>query len=281
MTDRHRRGPARIVAATACALVITLATAPSAVASVEATTGAAPKATQRTLTLTRTSAAQIVSGDKVRFKGTAPGKLLGRRVALQRSAGDGEWVTVDSARVKEDKSFKLAAVATGVGVNKWRARVTTTGVVHESRTRSTPVFAWFYLSEVDPVDSNRFTDKPAKIGGTVYSRSMMNSTSFWYDDTSWGEWNINYACTQLQAAIGLDDKSATGSEVAFRTYLDGAETSHGTKGLGMASPVVLDVSSRLRLRLESRYVAGPLGSGDTSGYGAWGDARVLCSAPPG
>jgi NPCBM/NEW2 domain-containing protein len=281
MTDRDRRRPPGFATATACVLVLTLGTAASAVATAEGRTLASPKPTQKTLTLTRVNAAQVVSGDKVRFKGAAPGKLVGRRVALQRAAVDGEWVTVDSAKIKDDKSFKLAAVATGVGVNKWRARVKTPDLVHESRTRSTPVFAWFYLSEVDPVDTNRFGDEPAKIGGTVYSRSLMNSTSFWYDDTSWGEWNINYACTQLQAAIGLDDKSATGSEVAFRTYLDGAETNHGTKGLGMASQVVVDVSSRLRLRLESRYVAGPLGSGDTSGYGAWGDARVLCSALPG
>jgi hypothetical protein len=281
MTHARGRTPARL-AGTALALALALSLGSAGAATAHEPEGSSAKASQKSLTLTRVNDAQVVSGDKVRFKGTAPGALVDRRVALQRAVGKkGEWVTVDTAKVKQDKSFKLSGVATGVGVNKWRARVKTSSLVHESRTRSTTVFGWFYLSEVEPVATNRFEDEPAKIGGTTYSRSMMNSSSFWYDDTSWGEWNINYACTQMQAAIGLDDKSATGSQVAFRTYLDGAETSHGTKGLGVATAVAVDVSARLRIKLESRYVAGPLGSGDTSGYGAWGDVRVLCSAPPG
>ena len=35
-----------------------------------------------------------------------------------------------------------------------------------------------------------------------------------------------------------------------------------------------------RIRLEVNYVAGPLGSGNTSGYGVWGNAKILCKARP-
>ena len=240
------------------------------------------KPAKATLKLARVDGATVVNGQPVAFVGKAPKRLVGKRVSLERASGDnGEWVRVDRAKVKSDKTFAVAGVASGVGANKWRVRVKGHDRVDQSAALATTVFGWFYLADVDMVAANRFGDAAAQIGGATYSRSMVNSSSFWYDHTAWGEWNLSYHCLTLTAAIGLDNRSATGSTVAFRSYLDGAETNHGTLGLGPAVPVTVDVSTRLRIRLESRYVAGPLGSGDTSGYGAWGDAQVLCSAPPG
>lgn len=237
---------------------------------------------KKSLTLSRTDGATVVNGLAVGFTGKAPRRLVGKRVSLERAAGgNGEWIRVDRAKITKAKTFAVSGVASGVGQNKWRVRVKSKGNVDQSPTVSTTVYGWFYLSETDMVDYNRFTDSSVAIGGSTYARSMVNSTSFWYDKVAWGEWNLNYHCLLLSAAIGLDNSSTTGSQVAFRSYLDGAETSHGTLGLGPAVPLLVDISTRLRLRLESRYVAGPLGSGDTSGYGAWGDAQVLCSAPPG
>lgn len=230
--------------------------------------------------LKRTDSALVVSGGRVGFAATAPGALRKRTAVLDRAVGRGRWVAVASRRVPASGRLSIQGTSAGVGTNKWRLRISTKKRQYTSTVVSTSVYGWYYLSELEQVSSNRIDEGAATIGGTRYTRSVFSSSSFWYDDHQYAEWNLGYKCRQLTTSYGLDDTSSSGSLVAFDVARDGARTELGTKGLGRATPLSLDVRGTLRVRLSLTYVAGPTGSGDTSPYGAYGNARVLCNARP-
>lgn len=238
-----------------------------------------------TLTMRRAARGVVVAGDKVAFNVEAKKSLVGKRVTLQRRVGSGGWIKVAKRKVPKSKKFAISGVATGVGRNSWRAVAVTKKpgkprVVHRSKVGRTAVHAWFYLADLPMVDSDRFTTGSRTIGGTTYPRSAYNKSDFWWNHKPWGEWNLSYRCRTFKATIGIHDESASGYKVGFVSYLDGAETKHGSKGLGEGADITFDVASILRIRLEDQYIAGPTGSGSGYGWGVWGDARVLCKGKP-
>jgi hypothetical protein len=237
--------------------------------------------TRTDLTLHRVTTGTPLSGTSVRFTGTAPSSMRGKYVKLQRSVGStGAWVTLTSAKVSSTGRIATAGRAASIGLNRWRLLRADAVATHVSPFQRTTVYNWFNLSGLDYVDSHRFDEGGAAIAGRYFPNSVMNSTSFWYDKNDWREWNLGYKCKSLSATVGLRDDSATGSQVAFTSTLDGANTDWGTLGLGQSKPVNQAVNGFFRLRLQDTYVAGPLGSGDTSGYGVWGNAKILCMARP-
>ena len=135
-------------------------------------------ATTRTdLTLQRTTSGTPVTGTKVKFTGTAPNGLRGKRVKLQRSIGTkGKWVTLASPKVSTSGTISTSGRAAGIGLNRWRLFRSGSAVTHRSSVRKTTVFKWFNLSRLSYVDSNRFDEGGASIAGRNYTRSVMNST---------------------------------------------------------------------------------------------------------
>jgi hypothetical protein len=265
------------LAAAVTAALMTAAAAPSNAAS--DADRARPK-----LTLTRTSSGTIVAGTPVQFSGTAAKSLRGSKVALQRRVGAGKrakWVTLTRRKVNSTGTFKVAAKASGGGKNYWRVSTKTKrGQRVYSSPVSTAVYQWYYLSDLDHVEADRFGNGSAEIGGHNFSRSVMNAWDFWWEHEPYGEWNLGYKCVTFTASIGLTDNSTSAGKVEFRATTDGQETSYGTKSIGPATPLTLPVKGILRLRLTDVYVEGPTGSGDGSFWGAWGDAKILCSAKP-
>nr|WP_281379874.1 NPCBM/NEW2 domain-containing protein [Nocardioides ginsengisegetis] len=235
------------------------------------------------LVLTRTSPADPITGDKVTFTGTAPASLAGATVALQRRVGKtADWVKAAATKVTTDGTYALSGVATGVGLNQWRVTATKNGSVHTSKVAKTTVYAWYYLSQLDTVDDDSFGSDSVAVGGKTYSKSVMNS----YDSALandgnivWGEWNLSYRCKTLNTWVGVADSSESGFGADFTIYVDGAETDLGTKTLGPATATVLDVSTRLRLRLELQGTPDTQ-KNDLDGYGVYGNAKVLCSGKP-
>lgn len=237
---------------------------------------------RKTIDLERTSERGTTAGATVTFAGTTPKKLVGTKVKLQRrSPASKKWVAVDTSKVTRDKTFNVEGRASGAGINTWRA---VTPVVEGKRQSSNKskslVFAWFYLHDIDMVDSRRFEGDEATVAGTYYAKSAMNSSNFWWEDQPWGEWNLGYKCKTFRATIGLDDGSPSGSSVAFVNVVDDVETNWGTLGNGASQSVELDITSMFRLRLEDHYVTGPTGSGPATILGVWGNAQILCSAMP-
>lgn len=231
--------------------------------------------------LTLTSTSEPVSGEMATFTGAASTSLSGAKIKLLRRVGkDGDWVKVAQTRIGSDGTFAISGVATGVGANNWRASTKRDGRKHLSNVATTTVFGWYYLSELERVDYDGLYPDGATVGGQNYGKSVV-SDYYVADDgyDAWAEWNLSYRCKQLEAFIGIDDDAETGFKADFGAYLDGAETSWGEMGLGPATQVTLDTSSRLRLKLEVRPGTGIEGSG-IDGSGVFGGARVLCSGKP-
>jgi hypothetical protein len=237
----------------------------------------AQASTTKDLTLSLTSSAEPSSGDKVSFEGSAPTSLAGSVVTLQRRVGTkGDWISVGKSRVGSDGAFAVGGVSTGVGVNQWRATVKKGQAKHQSRVVKTTVFGWYYLSALSSVDTSDWDvdHEPTTIGGQTFNKSLRVYGEY-RGDSSWIDYNVSYRCKTFEASIGVDDQSETGFTGSFTAYLDGAETTFGSKALGPATKVSLDTSARLRLRLEATTT-----SNNPEGYLGWGDARVLCSGKP-
>ena len=241
-------------------------------------------AAARPYTVTATvSSNEPVIGQTVSITGSVSPNAAGEFVYLQkRYSQSGAWITEQRSKVWPIGKYKLTDRPSSLRTRWYRVyKPASRGhAADHSGVMKVTVYQWFYLAQLDMVDEERFDDGTSDIGGRHFAYSVMNDVDFWWDHTPWGEWNLGYKCKTLSAAVGIDDSSATGYEVGFVAYRDGAETDFGVKGLGPASVITLGLRSRLRLRLEDQYVAGPTGSGSGHGFGVWGNARVLCSGRP-
>ena len=214
-----------------------------------------------------------MTGDQVTFNGTAPAALNGKRVALQRRVGKkGQWVKVATAAVSTG-TMSGTGIATGVGKNSWRFTAVVDKVRYSSRVVTTPVYGWFFLSDLDSVDSDGGYEGSWSIGGKSYSKSVGGDGS---SATDWIEYNLSYRCITLDAYYGIGDDSQSGTTADFYVTLDGARSFIGSKGLGSATHLTLDTSTRLRVRLEMD----PTNADQPDGSWAFGNAKVLCSGKP-
>ena len=201
---------------------------------------------------------------------------------------DGEWVVVSKVPIATDGSFSVEGVATGVGANRWQVQAVekvgsgkkAVKTRHVSDTVNTTVYAWYFLTDGSPVDSDRVGEGSATIGGTDYSKSLVGSTFAGSNgDSIFAEYNVSYRCKSVNMKVGVSDSAETGFKVKFFVLLDGAETSLGQLGLGPAKEVTVDSSSRLRARFEVRPGDGIPSSG-IDGRPVFGDVRALCSDKP-
>lgn len=232
--------------------------------------------TVKTLTLKRTSPAPVVTGSKVTFAGTAPRRLRGKRVVLQRRVGSGRWILTDRATVRRNRTFNLSGRATGVGRVQWRAIVSTARTLNRSRTLNTTVFRWYYVADLDPTDDSSYWD-PASvvIGGKRYVKSVGMDNYWDAGEPEWADYNMRYRCVRFAAHIGLSNESESGAVAKFYISLDGARSHIGTKSLGAATKVERNVSTRLRIRLETIAT-----TEDAVAEAYFGGARLLCSGHP-
>jgi len=230
-------------------------------------TAAAP-----TVTISRTGTGIVETGDTVSFSGTAPAAARGVRIKLERKARKkARWVVVGSDLISASGAWSASGKATGSGKNYWRASYTRNGTTTSSRTMSFKVYQWYFLTPYDRVDSSGFGEDSRTIGGTRYEYSGYGSCC----TADWGEYNVSYRCVTFRANIGVDDNSQTGMRATFAVSADGASTPLGTRGLGPATLVEIDVTAILRVRMSISYP-----STTYDGYGVFGNPRVLCAGEP-
>ena len=226
------------------------------------------------LTIKRDDTSLVVTGDRVAFSGVTPSSMKGKRLSLQRKASKkADWIVVGRPTVSADATWSGSGVAVGSGKNLWRVSYRKDGVTHVSPTIKTAVHQWYFLHDLDEVDDDGGYADEITIGGRNFPKSVIGGGS---SDTDWIDYNLSYRCITFEAFIGIGDNSETGTTATFYVTLDGARSSVGSKGLGQATKVTLDVATRLRIRLEMD----PTNNDYPSGYWAFGDARVLCSGKP-
>lgn len=250
--------------------------------------GAATSATKRSVvkqkvTLTKTSKTTATAGDYVTFTGRTSAGLAGNTWRIQQLKGS-NWTNISSGKVNKSGTFSATARLTIPGKSKFRVAVVGSPEANAASSKQVylSTYGWYYLSEMERVDSSRFgsLNSGLKIGGTNYSRSVGNNTNFWWNSTPYAEWNLGYKCLSFEATVGLSDDSPSAYLVGFTSKLDAVEADHGVMSIGKKMAVKVDTRGAFRLTLQDNYVAGPTGSGGATGIGAWGNARVLCLGAP-
>lgn len=231
------------------------------------------------LSITSTGPTTIDAGQQVMISGKSSASLKGKAIQLQRLDGT-TWKTLATGTVASSATWTLKTKATQAGAaQQFRVAAPATATTKAASTpaRAFKVYGWYYLADLDKVESVRFSSGSVSIAGTVYSKSVRNASDFWWNAAPYGEWGLNYKCTQLRATVGLGDTSLSGSQVGFVAKVDSLESSLATLGNGQAQAVSVDLTGGYRLRLEDRWVAGPRSSGPASIIGAWGNAQVRCA----
>ncbi|WP_103349375.1 protein kinase [Amycolatopsis sp. CA-128772] len=241
------------VAGTITALSVGSGSAPAAAPSVAAP---APPvaATSSEVATTTTSAAPTVAPDLVGKKLAEAQDLLGNGIQIE---------TVDSIE-------QTAAPGTVIGQDP-RAGAALTGHIKLTVAQSA---VEVYLADLRPVNGSSWSNdsQPGNIAGKSYLHTVSKGVSY-CRDTGAIEYNVSKGYRRFVSTAGMDDNSGdAGLKVQFEVFGDGRKLKSVTLELGKATPVDVDLSGVLRLRL-SWQVANP-----TCNNGVGGDAFDLGEA---
>ncbi len=235
------------------------------------------------LTLQMSTPGPVVNGSTVSFAGSGPGRLNGKKVKLYRRVGVGEWVKVGAAKLGGG-AFNVSGLATGQEANSWQAVVKVKKgrkghkrkKTYISNVVSSAMYSWYPMTTSNAVSaSSRIDQDRVDIGAETFLNAFYLVNYASDNTTYYNEWNLSYKCLTFTATYGLDNHSATGASAAFSAAVDGITTPLENKGLGPASQVTLDVSTRLRIRLNMTKL-----TSNATAYPAYANAQVLCSATP-
>lgn len=144
------------------------------------------------------------------------------------------------------------------------------------------------LTELDPTrtGSDIDTRESVELRGKKYSHAITYECVY-FCNASIGvvEYNLGTHYAKFKTVIGVDDNASSGEqEGIFSVYLDGVLAGRRTATLGNPEEIELDVSGKVRLRLEATIgdIPGPLRQGVDAAGGkdnalpdlAWGDPTL-------
>lgn len=235
-----------------------------------------PPATQPTsLALASISVTSAEAGVPFTVSGSAI-NLDGQTIQIQAyDSGSSVWGAIGTAVVAGGQWSATASVTKAGRAVPVRAYFPGSVGLGASVTAGSPiaVFGWYYLYDRTPKSvgySGDYDFDTWNINGVNYSKSVgiPGSTGRTY----WVEFDLSRSCTRLAATVGMDDSSATTTRTTARINVDSVNKwSMPGMQLGQSYPVSIDISSGLRLRLETSETT------DGSGYGVFGDVRTLCA----
>lgn len=218
------------------------------------------------------SAASVEAGQAFTVQGAATG-LDGYSVAIQSyDAGSGAWSTIGNAGVSGGTWVGTVALTTSGKAVPLRAHFpgVTGRKASTSNSTSIAVFGWHYLYDLNEV-SGSWSASSFGVNGTTYAKSV----GLWeyLGDTDVAELDVSRSCIRFAATVGVQqDASDTDTAYTGRLLADSATVwTAGNIRYNTATPVDVNITGALRLRLEGTVTAG---GGD---YLVFGDARVLCA----
>jgi hypothetical protein len=205
--------------------------------------------------------------------------MSAKRILLQRyvvdALGNGDWTTVEKAKVKHRKKHDFAAIAGEGDTERFRARV----LYPDSRPlMSKPITAtvWHWTDFFDftayyvtpGVDSSKYLS--FTMNGRVY-RGM-------YTRSSGPSWELRFTpgrhCKAFRGELGVTDKSADGSSAAIQLLADDVTVlASGPLTPGMTQPFNLDLATPYRLAIQAQNTS----PADQSAYPAIGIPELLCT----
>ncbi|EOD65365.1 protein kinase domain-containing protein [Amycolatopsis vancoresmycina] len=247
------------VAGTITALSIGSASSPPAVSpvAVPSPSSASAAATSSDVATTTTSAAPSVAPDLVGKKLSEAQDLLGNGIQIE---------TVDSIE-------QTAAPGTVIGQDP-KAGAALTGHIKLTVAQSA---VEVYLADLRPVGGGSWSNdsQPGSIAGKSYLHTVSKGV-YPCSDTGAIEYNVSKGYRRFVTTAGIDDNSGdSGLKVQFEVFGDGRKLTSVMLELGKPSPVDVDLSGVLRLRL-SWQVANPAchSSGGNDAFDL-GEAKLL------
>lgn len=113
-----------------------------------------------------------------------------------------------------------------------------------------------YLAELRPVNGSSWSNdtQPGNLAGKSYLHTVSKSVSY-CAETGAIEYNVSKGYRRFVSMAGMDDNSGdSGLKVQFEVFGDGRKLKSATLELGKATPIDVDVSGVLRLRLSWQVV---------------------------
>jgi hypothetical protein len=209
-------------------------------------------------------------GTTVHFTGTVTPSRSGARVALQRFY-QSKWHTVASATPHSGR-YDVSVKPTTPGRLQYRTVWLSAG----SAAAYVTAYKWHYLSDLTPVQTQTCCGTSSgqiQVDGTLYIRGVSWGVVYNGGD-QWVEWNLSRKCTELRGAVGVTDDSDNAEQIYVEISTDGLPPTYThTYPFGTHTDVSVDITSALRLRINSNGVASAVGYG-TLGLG---DAQIRCA----
>jgi hypothetical protein len=178
-------------------------------------------------------------------------------------------------------SPSAAAAPTAAATSAPPVEVSTTPT-EEAAPTSAVVLGPKYLSELQPVDRGRSgqvdTDS-ATANGAFFGHSVIFYNHCYNSEGGdiWAEYNLSRAYTTFTTTVGISDDDPAAARGTFRILVDGAEVRKGDVASGTSTPIELNVTNALHIRLEvnnKSAAAQSCGQNTPEIHTVWGDARV-------
>jgi len=126
-----------------------------------------------------------------------------------------------------------------------------------------------YLDQEHPVDGYTYSTGAAKANAIQYLHGITLSAGC--SGSSFVEYDLSRTWKRLQATVALKDDSEANAQVFYALYFDGVKVASGPVRFGTSTPLNLDATNVLRVRMEmTRTYSGSCGDA----YEVWGDPQV-------
>lgn len=117
--------------------------------------------------------------------------------------------------------------------------------------------ASLFLEELGTLNNTRFTQgENIAMDGEIYLRSLTSSISR-RDASASVEFNLSRDFRRLSAVVGYSDTSSSDGRIRMQIFGDGEELFTQDVALGTATPIDVDVTDVLRLRITANVLEGP------------------------
>lgn len=133
--------------------------------------------------------------------------------------------------------------------------------------------ASLFLEELAVLSSSRFNQgQRIAMDGEIYLRSLTTGVDS-RDDSGYVEFNLSRDFRRLSAVLGYDDTSPSDGRIRLEIFGDGEELFSQDVVLGTATPIEVDLTDVLRLRITANRLEG--GGGNYTRYTAGlGEVRL-------
>ena len=196
----------------------------------------------------------------------------GSKVTVQlQYEGKDSWKSIGTAKVNKKGKFTYTDEPTSSQERSYRVvkKGDGNGAKGISRERAVEVSAWQWLDERSTsAGANIVSAYSMPINGDDYRHTLHLDKAY---DTGFIEWTLGRKCTELEATLGLSDRTETGGRGSVLVTNDGTPSYSRLFNLGESQLVSIPVTDVYRLRID---MAQDVTTPDTEPSA--GAARVLC-----